>query len=405
MKKIVAVATLASVLAGATFAADISFSYTGSNFFKSNGDNISYANDLRTDCMSFGLSNDYAGAIVDFDIEEGNLKLDQYYGWMNFAAISTQFTAGVWTSRYVDRVDTDKGDLKDEDFELYKPGIICHVPTSTTNSAPKYSVAVDSDNLTKNLSNEKVLAMAAAYTNHDVVPGALMIKLGLANSAWDSFTKTDTDGTYTRTNSYGFFAEAAVRADNLANVNLAIKSYHVGKTSLALFFSPLMVEKLQATVGFTLGLDTYTLSERNGNDSDKTGAEFAADFRLRYALTDKLSFTTMHNFSSYLSGTEADGAGQKWSDNKKAMWNMINVTYAFLDNMKFGLTLNHVISDFDTAYPDASKIIVSPSVAIQATEKAKVTVAARGTFDKIGLPGNHYSDFTFVVPVIFSFNY
>lgn len=405
MKKIVAVATLASVLAGATFAADISFSYTGSNFFKSNGnDNIAYDNASRTDCMSFGLKNDYAGAIVDFDIDGGALTLDQYYGWMNFAAISTQFTAGVWTSRYVDRVDTDKGDLKDEDFELYKPGVL-KITNATGALVNTNSVAIDSDNLTKNLAGNQVLAMAAAYTNHDVVPGALMIKLGLANSAWDSFTKTDTDGTYTRTNSYGFFAEAAVRADNLANVNLAIKSYQVGKTSLALFFSPLMVEKLQATVGFTLGLDTYTLSERNGNDSDKTGAEFAADFRLRYALTDKLSFTTMHNFSSYLSGTEADGAGQKWSDNKKAMWNMINVTYAFLDNMKFGLTLNHVISDFDTAYPDASKIIVSPSVAIQATEKAKVTVAARGTFDKIGLPGNHYSDFTFTVPVIFSFNY
>lgn len=410
MKKIVAVATLASVLAGATFAADISFSYTGSNFFKSNGnDNIAYDSASRTDCMSFGLKNDYAGAIVDFDIDGGALTLDQYYGWMNFAAISTQFTAGVWTSRYVDRVDTDKGDLKDEDFELYKPGVICHVPKSTTDSAPKYSVAVDSDNLTKNLSNKQVLAMAAAYTNHDVVPGALMLKVGLANGKWDEYTKAksvaDKEGKYTRTNSYGFFGEAALRMDNLANINLAIKSYYVGKTSLALFFSPLMVEKLQATVGFTLGLDTYTLSERNGNDSDKTGAEFAADFRLRYALTDKLSFTTMHNFSSYLSGTEADGAGQKWSDNKKAMWNMVNVTYAFLDNMKFGLTLNHVISDFDTSYPDASKIIVSPSVAIQATEKAKVTVAARGTFDKIGLPGNHYSDFTFTVPVIFSFNY
>lgn len=390
MKKIVAVATLASVLAGATFAADISFSYTGSNFFKSNGDNISYANDLRTDCMSFGLSNDYAGAIVDFDIEEGNLKLDQYYGWMNFAAISTQFTAGVWTSRYVDRVDTDKGDLKKEDFELYKPGVI------------DGKIAKDSDNLTYDVTNDKqVLGMAAAYTNHDVVPGALMLKVGLVSSAWDSFTKTDSDGTYTRANKYGFIGEAAVRVDNLLNVNLAIKSFNAHNYSFGLFFSPLMLENIEATAGFSLGLDGNTTYKAEGD----TGAEFAGDLRLRFKVTDKLSFTTMHNISSALTTTGKDGDAKKWNDNKKAMWNMINVTYAFLDNMKFGLTLNHVISDFDTAYPDASKIIVSPSVAIQATEKAKVTVAARGTFDKIGLPGNHYSDFTFVVPVIFSFNY
>lgn len=405
MKKIVAVASLATLLAGATFAADISFSYTGKNYFQANGnDNIAYDSASREDCMSFGLSNDYAGAIVDFDIISGALKLDQYYAWMNFAAISTQFTAGVWTSRYVDRIKTDAGDLDNEDFELFKPGVL-ELKDKDGNKINTKSIATDSDNLTKNLNGDQVLAMAAAYTNNEVVPGALMLKFGFVKADWDKFSKNNSDGSYTRNNSYGFIGEAALRMDNLANINLAIKSYHVGQTSLGLFFSPLMIEKLQATVGLSLGIDSWTLSERNGNDSDKTGVEFAADFRLRYAVTDKFSFTTMHNISSYLSGEEADGAGKKWADNKKAMWNMINVTYAFLDNMKFGLTLNHVISDFDTAYPDASKIIVSPSVAIKATEKATVTIAARGTFDKIGLPGNHYSDFTFKVPVLFSFNY
>lgn len=391
MKKIVAVATLASLLAGATFAADISFSYTGKNYFESNGnDNIKYDGNARTDCMSFGLSNDYAGAIVDFDTKNGALDFDQYYAWMNFEAISTQFTAGVWNSRYVDRVKTDAGDLDKEDFELYKPGVI------------DGKIAKDSDNLTYDVSGDaQVLGMAAAYTNHDVVPGAFMLKAGFVNSAWDSFTKTDSDGTYTRTNSYGFIGEVALRADNLVNVNLAIKSFKVRNYSFGLFFSPLMIENVEATLGLSLGLDGDTTHAAEGD----TGVEFGADLRLRYKVSEKLSFTTMNNISSALTTAGKDGDPKKWNDNKTAMWNMINVTYAFLDNMKFGLTLNHVISDFKTAYPDANKLIVSPSIAIKATEKATVTIAARGTFDKIGFPGQHYSDFTFKVPVLFSFNY
>ena len=389
--------TLATaLLAGSAFAADISFSYKGNNYFKSAvdsnnkaTDNISYDNSARKDCISLGLSNDYAGAVVDWDYdEENNFHLDSYYGWMNFAAISTQFTAGKWSSRYIDLVDTDAGDLDDEDFIGWKPGVISYASTNV-------SVAEDSDNLT-----EKNLALVAAYTNKDALPGALMVKFGLVDSTWDTtYTREDDDGSYTRTNSYGFVGEVAFRQDNAFNVNLAVKSLKVHNYSFGLFFSPLMMEKLQATAGFSLGLEGNTTYKAEGD----TGVEYAFDLRARYAVTDKLSITTAHNLSSYLTGLKENDT-KKWGDNKLSMSNQINATYALLDNMKFGLNLQHVISDFDASYPSDNELIVSPSLAIAATEKATVTISARADWTKIGFnQGSETFDFT--VPVIFSFNY
>lgn len=384
MKKIIGVTLATALLAGSAFAADISFSYKGNNYFKSNGDNLKYDNDSRTDCLSLGLSNDYAGAVADWDIEDGALTIDSYYGWMNFAAISTQFTGGKWSSRYIDLADTDAGDLDDEDFIGWKPGVIGG------------TVAEDSDNLT-----EKNLALVAAYTNKDALPGALMVKFGLVNCDWDSFKKEakDNDGAYKRTNSYGFVGEVAFRQDSAFNVNLAVKSLKAHNYSFGLFFSPLMMEKLQATAGFSLGLEGNTTYKAEGD----TGVEYAVDFRARYAVTDKLSVTTAHNISSYLTGLKENDS-KKWDDNKLSMSNQINATYALLDNMKFGVNLQHFIYDFDKSYPSANELIVSPSLAIAATEKATVTISARADWTNIGFnKGQEIFDFT--VPVIFSFNY
>ena len=118
MKKIVAAAFEGLTLAGAAFA-EISFSYTGKNYFKSSAGNLDY--DSRTDCMSLSISSKSAGAVVDFDTDAGKLVQDEYYGWMTFGlpAGNLQITAGSWNGRYADRVKSDAGDLDSSDFELY----------------------------------------------------------------------------------------------------------------------------------------------------------------------------------------------------------------------------------------------------------------------------------------------
>ena len=381
MKKIVGAAALASLLAGAAFAADISFSYTGNNYFKSSKDNIRYDNDMRYDCMSFGLASEEGnmGVLVDWDIDGGKLALDEYYGWMTFAPINTRFTGGRWSSRYANRVKTDAGDLDDEDFILWNMGVL------------NGKVADDSGNLT-----EKNLALVASYTNDSLLPGVLMAKFGFVTTKWDSFSRTDKDGTYNRGNEYGFVGELAFKMDGFFDVNLAIKSFHVRDCSLGLFFSPLMVENLELTAGLSLGFDGDTTHAVDGD----IGAEFGFDIRARYAITEKLSVTTAHNISSALT----DANGKEWNDNRICMANQANVTYAFLENMSFGLNIQHFIADFDMAYPEGSSVIISPSLAIAPTEKTKVTIAARAMWDKIGW--QHGSEeFDFTVPVIFSFNF
>ena len=123
--------------------------------------------------------------------------------------------------------------------------------------------------------------------------------------------------------------------------------------------------------------------------------EWAIDFRLRLQVTDDLSLTTMNNISSgYASG-----------DSKGALWNMLNATYAIADNLTAAFTVQSVADLFCPAVKDSSAwtLIMSPSIAIQATERARVTASVRAQMD-------NNKNWTFdnmyvVVPVVFSFNY
>ena len=390
MKKIVGAVAVASLLAGAASAADISFSYTGSNYFKSSGGNLSF--DDRTDCMSLEIKSETSGVVLDFDTTDGKtLAQDEYYGWMKFGlpAGELQLTAGVWNGRYVNRVNTDAGDLDGEDFELYKPGVI--------NGA----WGEDSDNLT-----EGKVSMVAAYTNDDLLPGKLFAKFGLVKSTWDptaaSASTNTSDGDVTDSDpifNAGFFGEAAYRQEGLVDVNFAVKSLVAKQTSYGIFVSPLMVENLEAMVGFTFaGKNAW-----NTTSWGKFNKEFAIDLRARYQFSDTFSMTTMHNISCfYDSDAKDDGT---------VLWDMINANFKMAENLAIGCTANFT---FDIAKSslyraknpyDGFDLVTSPYLAIQATEKVAVTTAVR--IEALGInphkDGNESFDIT--VPVIFSFNY
>ena len=74
MKKIAAAVLAAGLLAGTVTAADVSFSYKGSNYFGpagANGAGNKNAGYLgRTDCLSIGIASDVAGVVVDFDTRD-----------------------------------------------------------------------------------------------------------------------------------------------------------------------------------------------------------------------------------------------------------------------------------------------------------------------------------------------
>ena len=411
MKKILGAVLAAGLLTGIATAADIGFSYKGSNYFKSEDaigkGYLTYDAANRYDCMSVTVSGDIGGVVVDFDLDlnwdmsdspytdkngkrklPDYLKQDEYYGWLNFGLPvgSLQVTAGRWNGRYVNRIRTDKGDLDSEDFELYKPGVI------------NGTMGADSDNLTAGN-----LGVVAAWTLADKLPGVLIVKLGLANNAsffssdkWDYNWNWDANSVSVKA---GFTGELAYRQDGLFNVNFAVRTLLKNNYSFALWFSPLMAEKLQLTVGGTVAtVNAYDKDAKKWGDN-KT--EWGVDLRARYKVTDELSLTTMNNISSGTASTTKAHDGK--DGNQLVLWDMLNATYAFADNLKAGLTLQSIRGGLDDDHESQWDVIVSPSLAIQATERVAVTTSVRAVLEDIG--NWTITSVKLTIPVIFSYNY
>lgn len=331
MKKIVAAAAAGLILAGTAFA-DVSFSWKRTNIV--GGTSKALDSVTRSDCLGLELSNDIAGVVFDWDIEEGSsdtskLTLDSYYGWMTFGLPvgNLQVTSGKWNGRYSDRVKSDAGDLDGKYYEAYKLGVIDGVR------------AADSDNLT-----EGQMSTVIAYTLADTLPGTLLVKAGIVKCDYGKYDSQS-----------GFVAELGYRQEGLINVDVAIKNPTDKATIIGAFVSPLMVENLRATVGFTMG----------NYDGDK---EFAFDARARYAVTEKTAVTGMFNYSSIakeLTGT---------SDDVNKMWTMISVNHVAGDNIRFLATLQNTVLDFD-AENGKNLTAFTPACEIQISEKALFTAA------------------------------
>lgn len=366
MKKIVAAAAAGLILAGTAFA-DVSFSWKRTNIV---GGASKYFNSVeRTDCLGLELSNDIAGVVFDWDIVEkddtANIEngdtfsrfvLDSYYGWMTFGLPvgNLQVTSGKWSGRYADRVKSDAGDLDGKYYEAYKLGVIGG------------ALAEDSDNLTQG-----AMSTVLAYTLADTLPGTLLVKLGIRDLSSPTY-KNDNDklsppsskldkqnlGKYGKFDSYsGFVAEVGYRQEGLFNANIAVRSLSEDANCFSVFVSPLMVENLRATVGFTMG----------NVDGDK---EFAVDARARYAITEKTAVTGMFNYSSIAKELKASSSG----DDLNAMWTMVSVNHVAGDNIRFLATLQNTVRDFDASNGN-NLTAFTPACEITVSEKAVVTAA------------------------------
>ena len=379
MKKIMGAVLAAAMLAGTVTAADVSFSYKGSNYFQKD-----FSHNGRTDCLSVSLTSDVAGVVVDFDTEdvEANVKsvtnvnykksaargqgassnfasgvglvADEYYGWMNFGLPlgSLQVTAGKWNGRNVNRVLTDRGDLEGRDFELFKPGVI------------NGTIGADSANLTNGN-----LGMVAAWTLADVLPGTLMAKVGLAryfDEDWNANGVTKQSGDKRSYNSKngtdltdgkaswkwnpdedewvvkaGPLAEVSYWQEGALRANLSVRSLNKHSYSFGAWISPELADTLQLTVGGTVatGKD-YDGNNAGGAWSDRR-TEWGIDFRLRLQVTDDLSITTMNNISSGICDDDLEDRNGKSLKDKSigALWNMLNATYQIADNLTAAFTL------------------------------------------------------------------
>lgn len=352
MKKIVAAAAAGLLLAGAAFA-DVSFSWTGTRIFE--GGARAWKPNTDTDCLALELSTDTAGVVFDWDItSKDSMGLDSYYGWMTFGLPvgNLQVTSGKWASRYVDRVKVDAGDLDavNNYYEWNKPGVI------------NGKVAFDSDNLTKNLSGDTAMSTIAAYTLADTLPGTLLVKGGIVSG--DYYASDNGIGKRNNVIKSGFAGEVGYRQEDLFNVNVAVKKLAADTMSVGVFLSPLAIENLRATAGFSFGTADESTTYGDGN-------EFGIDLRARYAFSEKTAVTGMFNYSKTELTKGNDG------EDLASMWLMASVSYVAGDNIRFTATMNHQINDFSLA-PEKGGTSTQfvPGVEIQLSENATFTAAA-----------------------------
>lgn len=365
MKKILGIMLVGALIAGVAFA-DVSFSYTGKAILGGNGKALSTAD--RNDCFNLGFGDQANGAVIDWDINDDNttanaskLEFDSYYGWMTFGLPvgNLQVTSGKWNSRFVNRVNQDAGDLDSEFYEAFKPGVIVGLDLSA-GTANTGNFAADSDNLTVGK-----MATVLAYTLDGVLPGKLMAKFGLVQD----------DGTYNEDNTTtdevtihsGFAGQVAYQQDNVIKVDFSLKNYNEKEVGFGLFVSPLMMEKLSATAGFSMGMKNKDETTSGAKDGYKYN-EWGIDLRARYAITDKIAVTTMNNISGYKATPDTGDAVDD-----KAMWNMVSVNCKAGDNISFKATVQNINSSFKAVKLASNVFALTPACEIQASAKAKVT--------------------------------
>ena len=320
MKKIVA-AVAALMVAGAAFA-DVSFSYKGTGIV--GGTTKKLDSVTRKDCLNLKVATDVAGVVFDWDIANNKMGLDEFYGWMTFALPvgNLQITSGKWAARNVNRVKADAGELDGKYFEAHKPGVF---------NADDKDPAKDSANLT-----EGKMSTVLAYTLADPLPGALMVKFGLVNSAYGKFDSKS-----------GFVGEVSYDQAGAVKATVAVKNLKTEELSLGVFVSPQFLDALSATVGFSFG-------------KDKDNSEFGIDARARYAITEKVAVDGMFNYS-------------KNTEDKKGMWYLAGVNLKATEDVRVVAAFNSTIADFSAS----SSTIVShfvPAMEFTPSEKAKVTV-------------------------------
>ena len=324
MKKIVA-AVAALMVAGAAFA-DVSFSYKGTGIVGGTTKKLNSVD--RTDCLSLKVATDVAGVVFDWDIANNAMKMDECYGWMTFALPvgNLQITSGRYASRNVNRVKADAGELDDKYFEAHKPGVI------------NGTVAKDSANLT-----EGKMSTVLAYTLADTLPGALMVKFGLVNSAYGKFDSQS-----------GFVGEVSYDQAGAVKATVAVKNLKTEELSLGVFVSPQFLDALSATVGFSFG-------------KNKDNSEFGIDARARYAITEKVAVDGMFNYSKTAFTKGANGK------DLASMWYLAGVNLKAAEDVRVVAAFNSTIADFSAERGGVESHFV-PAIELTPSEKAKVTV-------------------------------
>lgn len=401
MKKIVSAALLAAMVAGAA-SAEVKVS---SNFrirpvlaewnMGTEADTLARYFDLDSvqgaaDTLTFDAKADYAGVklVYNTSISKNTISIDTFNGYVKFGALT--FTGGLFDSRIANRVTKDQNNLsfieqnwgptyndaKVKAADVYETNKTNNKFAGTKklgvnpNSPLKgKAIGVDSDNITA-IEGTKALSFVADYVFADLGGGDLQVWAALNKNA-DEWPTANDDGVKTVEvdSSYAFRVAYTMKDTFAVDADL-----HIVKQGIvaALFFSPLMVENLESTLGFTFG----KAEEGAGEDADTA---IAIDARFRYAIDKAMAVGLYFNFTNVNVGDDAaiDSCG--------TVDTVLNFNYALNDLVKVFVEGEFVMftnSDVKDAY--GSQLAAQLGAIFTAGKGAELDVAARLAMAGIG---------------------
>ena len=430
MKKIVSAALVASMVAGAAFAADakITLNYrTKLDAFSqvstdNDGTKTVYKEWLDwegydgkgkqeatnpSDTFKFVLNGDKAGATfaANLNTNASSYTLNEYSAWMKWELGEGELKigSGNWKDGYADgayrvKKDVDAQNAEGMDFERFKLG-------SILKGSNKLAFI---DDLAAG-GNNSALFSYADYGFQAGDAAKVNVLLGSVYNKFDTVVDDDTTTYYD-----AFFVSRVQLAMEALNAELIFKKPAPHVMDFGAYFMPKVVDGLTLNIGGAAEID-------NHEEDDGGYTDWAFDVRARYQATDELSIT----FFTNLSGTNlkagrnlsAGVAGHKGAEGlaakidgstqpkfKTAMWNNLSARYKVSDLL--ALTLNvGLITPLSKAENDDNSYSpewrVTPAVQVYAASNASIWggIALSGASAKVS--DKDISVFAVQVPVIF----
>lgn len=442
MKKIVSAALVASMVAGAAFAADAkitlnyrtkldAFSYRSTHVEGVDDDVITkewldwegydgagkQAATNPSDTFKFVLNGERAGATFAVNVATNSktskdaalFTLNEYSAWMNWELGPgvLKIGSGNWKDGFADgayrvKKDVDAQNAEGMDFEKFKLG-------SIFKGTKKLTFV---DNLASGADNTALFS----YADYGFQAGdaaKVNVLLGSVYNAFDTVVDESTTTYYD-----AFFVSRVQLAMEILNAELIFKHPDQHVNDIALYFMPKVLDGLTLNVGGAL--------EMNSTDgADYT--DWAFDLRARYQATPELSVT----FFTNVSGTDLE-AGRKLNGGivgrkgaygygdgavsdyttaatemgnvafKTAMWNNLSARYKINDTLAATLNVGLItplskVKDDETKYGPEWR--VTPAVQVYAGSNASVWAGV--ALSGVSVESGDYSVFNIDVPVIF----
>ena len=341
MKKIISMLTVSALALGSLFA-DVSLELNHKGMLAQDGARFKYAGyDDTTGCVVFKVSSDTAGVVVDFDpvINQANaksVKLDQYYGWVNFIDGAFKLQSGVWTERKVNRLKDDGAHWAHNEDERYKYGV------------EKGTVAEDITNLTYIQSAAKTpLSTAITYNSQNIFVTAAIVSNDYGTAGFEKELKS------------GFAFEGGFSLNEQNKLNFVFKTPAADDLALGFFWEN---KGLKEGLNFVAGL---SIDRPKGKDTN-----FAIDLRARYELSETATLTTMNKFQ--MDNSPVVGTGRSYS-----IWDMVSLAVKTSDTVKLTMTAHWEYRDlFSCASPEGAgrgKLDFIPGVTYSPTKGVELS--------------------------------